>query len=246
MITVRRAGDRRHVQRGSKDVWLTFFRETGAGKTLAGGFGALQSLDESRLPPRGTSRNHPKSESDSVSYVQEGTLAFVNSVGHSGVVQAGEFQRITGASQVRHRETNASNDESVHVFRMGLGGSRDDLEPSHEEKRFSVADRRGVLCVVASLDARLGSLRLNQDVQIYSTVLHQGQHVVHELCPSRRAWIHVVEGAVVLGEVVLRIGDGAGITGERAVSATALVASELLLLDLEDDEPESGNEDHTA
>jgi hypothetical protein len=53
-----------------------------------------------------------------------------------------------------------------------------------------------------------------------------------------------VQGAVVLGGgLVLRTGDGAGVSGEPAVSATALMTSELLLLDLEDPALESGDED---
>ena len=58
------------------------------------------------------------------------------------------------------------------------------------------------------------------------------QHVVHELSWRRRAWLHVVQGAVTFGDVVLTTGDGVGITAERAVSLTARAATEILLLDL--------------
>jgi hypothetical protein len=56
--------------------------------------------------------------------------------------------------------------------------------------------------------------------------------VVHELSQGRSAWLHLLQGEVTLGDIVLSTGDGAGITGERAVSLTASEESEILLVDL--------------
>jgi redox-sensitive bicupin YhaK (pirin superfamily) len=164
--------------------------------------------------------------------VREGVLAYVNSMGQVGVVRAGEFHRRTATSQLEHREANGSHADSAQVFQIGLRSSAAEVEPSHEQMRFSVADRRGGLCIVASSDARRGSLRIHQDALVYSAVLHAGQHVVHELDVGRCAWLHVVQGEVSLGDALLTTGDGAGATSERALSLTAQVDSEILLLDM--------------
>lgn len=93
--------------------------------------------------------------------------------------------------------------------------------------------RRGVLCAVASPDGRRGSLRIHQNTVMYSAILEHGQHVIHELSPVRSAWFHVVEGEVMLGDVVLSTGDGGGVTAECAVSLTARAGTEILLFDVE-------------
>ncbi len=67
---------------------------------------------------------------------------------------------------------------------------------------------------------------------MYSAMLDTGQHLLHELAPGRSAWLHLVEGSVMLGDVVLTTGDGVGIAAERAVSLTAREQTELLLFDL--------------
>ena len=67
---------------------------------------------------------------------------------------------------------------------------------------------------------------------MYSALLEPGQHVVHELAPERAAWLHVVQGEVTLGDLVLSAGDGAGISTERAVSLTTRENSEILLFDV--------------
>jgi redox-sensitive bicupin YhaK (pirin superfamily) len=67
---------------------------------------------------------------------------------------------------------------------------------------------------------------------LYSSLLDRGQHIIHELSEGRSAWLHIVQGAVTLGSVLLNAGDGAGILDERAVSMTAREGTEILLLDL--------------
>jgi redox-sensitive bicupin YhaK (pirin superfamily) len=167
-----------------------------------------------------------------VTYVLEGVLAHENSTGSSGVIRAGEFQRASTAQGVRHREWNGSRKDWAHVFQIWLRPWSTGQDKRSEPKRFCAAERRGVMCLVASPDGRDGSLRIHRDVLIHSTMLFRGQHVVHELAPGRRVWLQVVSGDAALGDVFLAKGDGAGICAERAVSLTAREDSELLLIDL--------------
>ena len=232
MITLRRTDERhRGRRRTPPQVWFTFYSQDRA-DPLADGFGTLEILNEDRLPPGvGVPRQLPH-DAEIVTYVREGALEYQDSMGRSGVIHAGEFQRLTGGHGTGHSETNASRTDRAHVFHISLRPSEAGLEPSHEQRRFSAAERRGGLRVVASPDARRGSLRVHQDVLIYSALLGPGQHVIHELSQGRSAWLHLVEGEVSLGDLVLTAGDGAGITGERAVSLTAREESEILLIDV--------------
>ena len=238
MITLRRSKERYYDRRRKQEVWLTFHPQARA-DPLAGGFGSLEIFDEDRLAPGGYLAPHPPHDADIVTYVREGALAYDDSTGRSGVIHAGEFQRTTIGRGSRHSETNASRTECAHVFQIWLRPAQAGLEPGHEQKRFSAADRRGALCVVASSDARRGSLLIHQDAVVYSAMLSPGKHVVHELGQDRRAWLHLVEGEATLGDVVLSSGDGAGITAERAVSLTARKETEILLVDLGDERPTS-------
>lgn len=231
MITLRRAGERHHIEHRKQDVWLTF-HAMDRGDPLADGFGTLEILNEDRLAPGAGGPLAPCHDAEIVTYVLEGTLAHEDSTGDSGVIHAGEFQRRTGGRGIQRSETNASRVDAVRVFHMWLRPLQADRGPSHEQKRFSAAERRGVLCVIASPDGRKGSLRVEQDARIYSAMLDPGQHVVHELSPGHRAWLHVVSGEATIGDLVVTTGDGVGVTAERAVSVTASEGTEILLLDL--------------
>ncbi len=231
MVTLRRAQERHQDRRRKQLVWHTFDPEDRA-DALADGFGILEILNEDRLPPGAGVPRHPHRDAEIITYVHEGSLTHEDSMGRSGVILAGEFQQMTAGRGIRHSEANTSRTQWAHVFHIWLRASEAGLKPSQEQKRFCAAERRGTFCVVASPDGRRGSLRIHQDALLYSAMLDTGQHVLYELAPGRCAWLHLVEGEVMLGDVVLTTGDGVGVAGERVVSLTALEQTELLLLDL--------------
>lgn len=231
MLTLRKAGERHHDRRGKHEGWLTFSPRNRV-DPLADGFGVLQILDELRLAPGAGVPRRPRRDAEIVTYVREGVLAYEDSLGGSSIVRAGEFQCMTAARGARHSEANASRMNAAHVFQIWLRPNEAGRAPEHEQKRFGAGDRRGVLCVVASQDARRGSLRLQPDAAVFSTLLVPGQHVVHELSCDRSVWVHIVHGSASVNDVILSSGDGVGVTAERAVSLTALESTELLLVDL--------------
>jgi len=234
MITLRRAEQRHHARSSERSAWLTFHTEDRT-DALAGGFGSLQILDENHLRPGAGITGRPHPDAETITYVRAGTLAYQDSTGHSarsGILRAGEFQRVSCRRGARQVETNPSRTDSAQVFKLRLRPPEVAAERGREQKRFSCADRRGVLCVIASPDARTGSLRIRQDAVIFSAILDPGQHLVHELAAGRSAWLHIVHGSVLFGDVVLASGDGAGVTAEHVVALTAREESEILLVDL--------------
>jgi redox-sensitive bicupin YhaK (pirin superfamily) len=231
VITLRRAAEREHDRRRKYEVWRTFPAQDRA-LGLGSGFGDLEGLNESHLGPGGRVTSHSWHAAEVITYVREGSVACEVPAGRSCRIQAGEFQQMTVGRGVHRVGTNPSAIDSARVFQIWLHARETELEPGQEQRRFSAAQRRGVLCCIASRDGRKGSLRVQQDVLMHSALLEPGQHVVHELSQGRRAWLHLVEGEVGLGDITLATGDGAGVTIDRAVSITAREVSEILLLDL--------------
>lgn len=127
------------------------------------------------------------------------------------------------------------------MFQIRLQAAGLKLKTSQEQRRFSLAERRDNLRVIASPDARLGSLRLHVDALLCSAVLSSGQHVVHALGEERSAWLHVVQGEITLGNARLTTGDGAAVTSARSVSFTAVGEAELLLVELPGPSMNSGS-----
>ncbi|HKU37562.1 MAG TPA: hypothetical protein VJR89_05425, partial [Polyangiales bacterium] len=144
----------------------------------------------------------------------------------------GEFQCTPASARQHYEQRNASDQHAAHVLQIWLRASRAELGGSLQLQRFTAAERRGALRVVASPDGRRGSLRLRGDVFIHSALLEPGQHVVHELSIGRKSWLHVLWGEIMLADSILIAGDGAAIEGQNPVSLTARRAAEIVLVDL--------------
>jgi redox-sensitive bicupin YhaK (pirin superfamily) len=234
MIALRRAEERRHEQTAGREIWFTFDPKRGGTDCLADGFGVLEDLSEGWLSPRVTSwRNDPR-DAEIITYVVEGAVVHSDSEGRSGIMQAGEFGHLAIVHGFYHSEANASRTNPAHLVRLRFEPPLVGLVSQRQRRRFSAAERRGRLCVVASSDGRGGSLVVRQDALVVASLLDCGHHVVHELRPGRMAWLHVVSGGGILGDLALREGDGVGLTHERAVAFTAEADTELLLVDLDE------------
>ena len=231
MIKLLRNSQRRHVRCGKHEVWHSFFAEDLPGP-LDSGFGFLLAFDELRLSPGDGTEPHCEDEAEIVTYVYKGALSQEDTLGNSGVIHTGEFQRMSTGRRIRHKETSVSPTGDVHLYRMSLRSAQAGLERGHEQRRFTEAQRHNLLCVVVSPDGRHGSLRIHQDVLVCSAMLDPGHHLVHALAPDRTAWLHTVCGEATINDIVLTQGDGVGITNERSVSLTVQENTEILLIDL--------------
>lgn len=232
MITLLRNDQRRHVRRGKRDVWHSFFFAEDHPGQLASGFGSLIAFDEMQLPPGASTEPRRRNEAETVTYVYKGALSQEDSLGNSGVIHGGEFQCMSTGHRILHKETNASRFHWARVFRISLCPSEVGLDRAHEQKRFTMAQRHNVLCVVASPDGRKGSLRVHQDALICSSIVDPGYHLFHELLPGRSAWLHILCGEAAIDDVVLTQGDGAGVVDEPSVSLTVQESAELMMVDV--------------
>lgn len=235
MKTVRRTEDRRCDRRSGREVWHTFFT-TIDGDEHTERFGALEALDEDVRTKGARAVRHRHVDAELFTYVAEGVLRHEDTSGHAGVLSAGEFLRRRTYRGGHHVDANVLGDPT-RAFVLGLRAATGELAAELDQRRVSTAERRGRFRAVGALAPIAGAVRLQQDATIYSAVLDAGQHVAHALRPGRIAWLHVVRGAVRLDELTLLVGDGVGVTGERSIAVTALSASEVLLVDVDDGPP---------
>jgi len=230
MITIRRAEERGHANHGWLDTYHTFsFADYHDPEHM--GFRALRVINEDRVRGGRGFGTHGHRDMEIVSYVLEGALGHRDSMGTNGVIRPGEVQRMSAGTGVMHSEMNASADELVHFLQIWILPERGGITPSYEQKKFEDDERRGTLRLVASPDARDGSVKLHQDVEIYTALLDDGQSVAHEFNLDRYGWVQVARGEVVLNGQTMKAGDGAAIVDEPRVTLTGKGA-EVLLFDL--------------
>ena len=230
MITIRRANERGHADHGWLDTYHTFsFADYHDPDHM--GFRALRVINEDRVREGRGFGTHGHRDMEIISYVLEGALGHRDSTGTDGVLRPGEVQRMSAGTGVMHSEMNASERELVHFLQIWILPERNGIKPGYEQKNFDDAEKRGKLRVVASPDARDGSLKIHADVSLYTTLLDDGHSVTHDFAPGRYGWVQVARGEVELNGQTMKAGDGAAIANESHVTLTGKGA-EVLLFDL--------------
>ena len=196
------------------------------------GFRGLDLLNEVKLLPGAELNLESEGNHESVTYVREGSLVVHHQPRRDEFLGPGFCQRANTHRLMVAGDSVESALQGAHIFVSSMTPDRDLGEAPCERKHYPYSDRRGHLRLIASPDGAAASLRLQEDVRIYSAVLDRGRHVVHELRAGRGGWLHVVTGKIRLVDYTLEAGDGASLDQELAASFTAQEASEILLFDL--------------
>lgn len=233
MMTLRRANERFHTDFGWLDSWHTFsFGDHYDPSHM--GFRALRVINDDRVAPGGGFPTHGHRDMEIVSYVLEGGLEHKDSIGTGSTIRPGDVQRMSAGTGVLHSEYNASKREGVHFLQIWIIPEARGLPPSYEQKAFSEDERKGRLRVVASRDAREGSVKLHQDATLLAGLFGRGERATHPIAPGRHAWVHVARGEVTVNGQRLGEGDGAALTDETSVEVVGAGAgtAEVLVFDL--------------
>jgi redox-sensitive bicupin YhaK (pirin superfamily) len=231
MITVRPARERGHGQHGWLDTRHTFsFNDYHDPRHM--GFRVLRVINEDRVQAGQGFPMHAHQDMEIVSYVLEGALAHRDSLGNGSVLHPGELQCMTAGTGIRHSEFNPSADEPVHFYQIWMFPERRGLPPRYDQRAFPAQERRGRLRVVASPGGRDGALAIHQNAEVFLGSLSDGDTLVHELGPSRHAWLQVMRGSVGVNSATLTAGDGAAISEEPVLTMLANQPSEIMLFDL--------------
>ena len=228
-MELRRASERGHAEHGWLDSYHSFsFADYYDPQHM--GYGVLRVINEDRVQPGRGFGTHGHRDMEIITYILEGELAHRDSMGTGSVIRPGEVQRMSAGTGVMHSEMNPSPEKPVHLLQIWILPEREGIKPGYEQKTFPETERQGRLRLVASPDAREGSLEIHQDVDLFASTLRDGKAVAHEFRPNRYGWLQVARGSVDVNGKKLNAGDGAAIEGERSIALRG--NGEVLLFDL--------------
>jgi len=231
MIKLRPSQDRGHTKLSWLESRHTFsFGEYYDRKFQ--GFQQLRVINEDQVQPGKGFETHTHRDMEIISYVLEGTLAHKDSVGTSSLIRAGEVQRMSAGTGIRHSEYNPSKTLRVHFLQLWILPDRRGLEPSYEQRAFLRDEKHGRWRLVASKDGRDGAVTVHQDMEMYITLLDPGEKLNYRLQTDRHAWVQVTRGEVVLNGNRLVQGDGAAVSQEEILETSTMTQAEVLLFDM--------------
>ncbi|MGI9273040.1 MAG: pirin family protein [Woeseiaceae bacterium] len=196
------------------------------------GFAALRVINEDWIEAGKGFDTHPHRDMEIVTYMLDGELEHKDSMGNGSVIRPGELQRMTAGTGVLHSEFNPSSDQEAHLLQIWILPEKKELEPGYEQKLFSVEEKSNQWCLVGSRDGRDGSLTIHQDVNLYSTILAESEHLAIDLDTKRNGFLQIARGAIDVDGERLVAGDAVAIQGHDVINVVATETAELLLFDM--------------
>ncbi len=194
-------------------------------------FESLRVINEDRVAAGQGFPTHGHSDAEIFSYVIDGVLEHKDTLGNGSRVSAGGVQYMSAGSGVSHSEFNGSKDEPVYFLQIWLLPDKTGVTPRYETLQLSDEDKRGKLKLFLSGDGRDGSIRLQQDADIYAGLVDGDEAIEFKPKGERRGWIQVVKGTVYVNGESLRAGDAVAFAHDN-VTIDQGVGAEIILFDL--------------
>jgi len=194
-------------------------------------FGPLRVINEDRVAAGAGFGTHGHQDMEIISYVLDGALAHKDSTGTASTIRPGDVQRMSAGRGVLHSEFNPLSDQAAHFLQIWIKPNVRGIEPSYEEKHFPLADKRGKLRLIASPDAKDGSVLIHQDARVYAGLFDGDEAATLEV-DGRNIYVHVARGQVTANGQALNAGDALQITAGKQVTLQAGKDAEVLVFDL--------------
>jgi quercetin 2,3-dioxygenase len=231
MQVIRKSSERGYADHG----WLKSFHSfsfAGYYDPAHMGVGPLRVINEDRITKDSGFGTHGHKDMEIISYVLDGAVSHKDSMGNGSTIRPGDVQRMSAGTGVTHSEFNGNPAGDTHFFQIWIQPAKAGGAPGYEEKHFSAAEKRGKLRLIASQDAREGSVTVAQDVSMYAGFFDGQEQQTMALNKARLTYVQVAKGSVELNGEKLVNGDALMLKDETALSIVNGSNAEIIVFDL--------------
>ena len=231
MITLRKSQDRGYADHG----WLKSYHSfsfAGYHDAAHMGWGNLRVINEDRIAPGTGFGTHGHKDMEIISYVLSGSIGHKDNVGTAASIPPGDVQRMSAGTGILHSEFNHAPQHETHFFQIWIQPNVFGIAPGYEQKTFATPEKRGALRLVASNDGAQGSVTIHADAKMYAGLFDGAEQAQLTLNPARKAYVHLVRGALTVNGQVLKSGDAAKLEGENTLALRDGQDAEVIVFDL--------------
>jgi quercetin 2,3-dioxygenase len=234
MTTVlHKANTRGHANHGWLNSWHTF-SFGGYHDPSRIHFGALRVLNDDTVAPGMGFGKHPHDNMEIISIPLEGDLEHGDSMGNTTVIKQGDVQAMSAGTGIVHSEKNKNNDKQVRFLQIWVFPKEKNVLPRYDQKSFSEDQKKNkLLTVVSPIGSDEDSVKIHQDAWFSLGNLNKGISLSYPIKKEGNGvYAFLLEGEVMINEIVLNRRDGLGITDSGQLEINANTDSQLLLIEV--------------
>src|SRR5207244_3760194 len=138
-----------------------------------------------------------------ITIVLDGEVTHEDSLGTKAVMRAGDVQRMSAGTGIRHSEFNLG-EVPAHFYQIWIYPDTSGLPPSYDQKSFAGTVWTNRLVPVASGQGLPDVVTFHTDATLYLGSLEAQRSVTHASNGTRRVFVYLTEGELAV--------DGAGLS----------------------------------
>lgn len=231
MLLTRKSSERGYADHGWLKSWHSFSFASYFDPRFMG-FRQLRVINQDIVAPGQGFPTHGHADMEIITVVLRGTIEHKDSMGNKELVKAGEIQRMSAGTGVRHSEFNPSATEDLELLQIWIEPSERGIAPSYEQVSVHPVEGEALKLLVAPMKED-SPVHIHQNVRIYRAELKAGQTLDLPLKAERYGWIQLISGELTVKDEQLKPGDGLAISREANLPVQAAAdATAFLLFDL--------------
>ena len=177
------------------------------------GYGPLRVINDDVITARRGFGMHSHRDMEIITVMVDGQLTHRDSLGNSGLLQAGEVQRMSAGTGIVHSEMNEA-DARCRLLQIWIEPSEDGLAPSYEQRAVQLSANNWT-AVLNPRDPE--AMAIQRPVHLWRAQVATGKTLELPSVEASHWWLQVIDGDIELkalsGSNTLRKGDGLGFRG---------------------------------
>jgi redox-sensitive bicupin YhaK (pirin superfamily) len=188
---------------------------------------SLRVLNHDFISPHKGFDTHPHSDMEIITYIINGALTHVDSMGNKRTLHDGGVQYMSAGTGVHHSEYN-NEDKVLELLQIWIFPNEDGLAPNYGDIQYSREDRLNRMFQIVSSKNESADININQDSSIYIGEFDRDSKFSIDLDPKEKFYLKVIRGEVVAGDIKAEEGDG--VSSDESATLHIKKGAHLLLI----------------
>ena len=194
------------------------------------GFGVLRVINDDLVNPHTGFDTHPHRDMEIISYVVEGELTHGDSMGNKSTLKRGDVQYMSAGTGVYHSEHNLG-EKIARFLQIWILPDEKGHKPNYGEYRFEWNERKNKWLNMVSSNQGEASIKINQDVNIFTLELDENNEINYSVKADRQAYLVQIEGKSNINGITLNERDAMEIV-EEDIKIKSEVLSHFIVVEM--------------
>ncbi|MDB4924409.1 pirin family protein [Mucilaginibacter sp.] len=196
-------------------------------------FGALRVLNDDIIAGGTGFGTHPHDNMEIITIPLHGALEHKDSMGNTGVINAGEVQVMSAGTGIEHSEYNHSATEAANTLQIWLFPKHRNIEPRYDQRNFTDSFKPNEFTTLVTGDKNIDALWINQDATFSIGEFEAGKSINYDIkTAGNGAYMFVLDGAIKINDQVLNKKDALGVYDTSSITIDAQANTRLLIIDV--------------